>query len=96
MDSDNEDELSFANAIYIILATKLKRKGKKHEDNGLQLYSKIENLYVHVDTTTKRNAIPHDDNVGIDSIYCNLHLLFNFIYKFTKIYTVHENVRNTK
>jgi len=48
MNSDSEDELSIASAIYIVLASKLKKKiNQKHEDGGLQLYLKIENcMYI--------------------------------------------------
>jgi hypothetical protein len=49
MNSDSEDELLIASAIYIVLASKLKKKkNQKHdEDGGLQLYLKIENcMYI--------------------------------------------------
>jgi len=73
MDGDDEDELSMiASAIYVVLATRL----KKHEDGGPQLYLKVENCMY---ATTERNVIPHDDN--IDSILRSTSVVsFHFIH----------------
>jgi len=46
-------------------------------------------LYVYVDTTTKRNVIPHDDN--IDSI-----LQSTFIVHFISFVNVHNYILFTK